>query len=339
MTRLPAEWEAQSAVIIAWPHAEGDFGGQLADVEQTYCLIARAVFKRQRLIIICKDNVHQAHIQAMLTLPCSFIQAPVDDIWVRDTAPLTVATGTGHRLLNFRFNGWGKKYPYHADNALHRYLFQSPCFANVPTRDIDMVLEGGSIEADGQGTLLTTRQCLLNPNRNPQLSKQQIEQALQRYLGIERCLWLDQENLAGDDTDAHIDTLARFCSPEHIAYTSCTNPDDPHFAGLKNMQAQLQKFTTPSGNPYKLTALPLPAPVYDCGGQRLPANYANFLIINNAVLVPVYNDPLDNFAVEQLSACFPEREIIAIPCLPLVHQFGSLHCMSMQIPEAVVKSC
>lgn len=333
MNRLPAEWEKQSAILIAWPDTHGDFGTELAAVEQTYCLIARAVIALQQLVIICKNDAHQAHIRAMIGhLPCHFVQAPFDDIWVRDTAPLTVASNDGYRLLNFRFNGWGEKYPHAADNALNEHLFRSSFFAGTLSQDVDMVLEGGSIETDGHDTLLTTRQCLLNPNRNPQLSAQQIEQKLRQYFGVKRCLWLDQTNLAGDDTDAHIDTLARFCSPDHIAYTSCTDSHDPHYPGLKNMQTQLQQFTTAADKPYQLTPLPLPAPIYDRHGHRLPANYANFLIINDAVLVPVYDDPMDHIALESIAYCFPDRKVVAIPCLPLVQQYGSLHCMSMQIP-------
>jgi agmatine/peptidylarginine deiminase len=180
------------------------------------------------------------------------------------------------------------------------------------------------------GTLITTRQCLLNPNRNAGLSQQDIEQRLDKYFGARRVLWLDQENLSGDDTDAHIDTLARFCTADTIAYTSSNNPTDKHFNSLKNMAAQLHELRTQSGKPYQLIPLPMPAPIYDEEGQRLPANYANFLVINGAVMVPAYDDPMDDIARQRLAGCFPDREIIATPCRPLVHQYGSLHCMTMQ---------
>ena len=156
-----------------------------------------------------------------------------------------------------------------------------------------------------------------------------------RYLGAKRILWVEQSNLAGDDTDAHIDTLARFCDANTIAYTSCDDSEDTHYQSLKNMEAQLKSFRTAAGEPYKLVALPMPKPIMDENGQRLPANYANFLIINEAVMVPVYDDPMDKVAIERLTACFPDRQIIPTPCRPLVHQYGSLHCASMQVPAFV----
>lgn len=337
MLRFLAEWERQSSVMIAWPHPSGDFGKQLNAVENTYCIIAETIRRFQKLIIVCRDQIHQLHIQSLIKrIQCQYIHAPYDDIWLRDTAPLSVGTKNGLLLLNFRFNGWGNKYPWQTDRALSRNLYKKGIFGSTPMMDIDMVLEGGSVETDGKGTLLTTRQCLFNPNRNPEFTEQEIENNLKRHLGAERILWLDQNHLAGDDTDAHIDTLARFCSTECIAYTSCDNPHDPQYKGLKKMEAQLKEFTTASGKKFTLVPLPLPEPVFGLNGERLPANYANFLIINQAVLVPVYRDPMDSIVLQRLSTCFPGREIVAIPCIPLIHQYGSLHCMTMQFPEAVI---
>jgi agmatine/peptidylarginine deiminase len=239
-------------------------------------------------------------------------------------------------LLNFRFNGWGNKYPHQYDNALNQRLLGSDIFKHAAHRNIDFILEGGSVESDGINTILTTRQCLLNPNRNDGLSQQDIEQCLEKYFGAKRVLWVDQENLSGDDTDAHIDTLARLCTPDTIAYTSCNNPNDKHFDSLKNMAAQLHELQTQSGRRYQLIPLPMPEPIYDEEGQRLPANYANFLIINGAVLVPAYDDPLDIIAQQRLAVCFPDRQIVAVPCRPLVHQYGSLHCMTMQFPAGAL---
>ncbi len=343
MIRFPAEWEKQSAVLIAWPHETGDFSNRLDSVEQSYCFIANTISRYERLIIVCKDDSHQQHIQGLSGINDSidFIQADVNDIWVRDTVFLTVENDGQLQLLNFRFNGWGEKYPHQNDDALNHKLLKAKPFKDAIYRNIDFILEGGSVESDGIDTILTTRQCLLNPNRNRGMSQQDIERQLQQHFGVNRVLWLDQDNLSGDDTDAHIDTLARFCSANTIAYTSCNNPNDPHYAGLKNMLQQLKAFI-PSGvhesgsdEAYKLVPLPMPEPIYDEEGQRLPANYANFLIINNAVLVPVYDDPMDDIALQRLADCFPEHEIIATPCRPLVHQYGSLHCMTMQFPEGV----
>ncbi|MGD0959132.1 MAG: agmatine deiminase family protein [Methylomonas sp.] len=339
MIRFPAEWEPQSAVIIAWPHASGDFTN-LPAVENTYQFIATTISRFQTLVILCKNGEHQEHIQSLLAgnPAVHYIQADYNDIWLRDTVFLSLEwrhPKAKAQLLNFRFNGWGNKYPHDADNTLNFTLFAHPIFKGHPTATLDLVLEGGSVETDGLGTILTTKNCLLNPNRNPKLSADAISTQLRNYLGAKRILWLEQSNLAGDDTDAHIDTLARFVNPETIAYTSCDDPEDAHYAGLKNMAAQLQAFRTPTGQPYRLVALPLPKPISDEHGAVLPANYANFLIINGAVLAPVYDDPMDNIALERLTACFPAHEIIPAPCRPLVHQFGSLHCATMQIPAFV----
>lgn len=338
MNRLPAEWEPQSAVLIAWPHAGGDFSNRLESVEQSYAFIAHSISRFQSLVIVCRDDEHQQRIQTRVDSHQNirFVQAPTNDIWVRDTAFLSIEQdGTG-RLLNFRFNGWGNKYAHNDDDALNSRLLKYPPFKSARYYDIDFVLEGGSVESDGVGTIMTTRQCLLNPNRNPNLSQDDIEQRLSDYFGATRILWLDQEHLSGDDTDAHIDTLARFCSEDTIAFTSCDNRKDPHYKSLLNMADQLAAFTTASGQGYRLVPLPMPEPIYDEEGRRLPANYANFLIINGSVLVPVYEDPMDDVALQRLSEVFPGREIIATPCRPLVHQYGSLHCMTMQFPASVL---
>ncbi|MEQ1635954.1 MAG: agmatine deiminase family protein [Methylococcales bacterium] len=339
MIRFPAEWEKQSAVLIAWPHKTGDFSNRLTDVEQSYSIIADTITQYQPLIIVCSDDEHQQHIQKLIGRgeDVIFIHAIVNDIWVRDTVFLSVEKEGVLTHLNFHFNGWGEKYQHQNDNALNHKLLNAKPFKGTSHIDVDFILEGGSVESDGIDTILTTRQCLLNPNRNKGLSQTEIEQQLLTHLGAKRVLWLDQENLSGDDTDAHIDTLARFCSANTIAYTSCEDKNGQHYASLKRMEAQLQAFRTQAGEPYQLVALPLPSPIVDEGGQPLPANYSNFLIINHAVLVPVYGDPQDKVALEKLKGCFPQHEIIPIPCRPLVHQYGSLHCMTMQFPAGIQK--
>lgn len=339
MIRFPAEWEPQSAVLIAWPHHTGDFV-HLSAVETSYRNIADSITRFQPLIIVCKDAEHQQHIQDQLPARSGlhFIQADYNDIWLRDTVFLSLEwehPKAKLQLVNFRFNGWGGKYPHAADNALNLTLFGHPIFKGHPTATVSLVLEGGSIESDGQGTVMTTKNCLFNPNRNPQLSEDDIAGQLQNYLGAQRLLWVEQDHLAGDDTDAHIDTLARFCDARTIAYTSCDDEQDPHYQSLKTMEAQLKGFTTATGESYRLVALPLPKPIFDEAGQPLPANYSNFLVINNAVLVPVYEDAMDAVALERIASCFPDREVVAVPCRALVHQYGSLHCASMQIPAFV----
>lgn len=335
MRRFPAEWEKQSAILIAWPHQTGDFIDVLESVEKTYVVIAKTITRFEPLIIVCHDDNHQQRIKKLIggDENIYFIQAAINDTWVRDTVFLTVENNGAWEFKNFRFNGWGNKYLYHEDDALNHKLLPHSPFLGANHQDIDFVLEGGSLESDGRGTLLTTRQCLLNPNRNPNYSQLEIEGLLAEHFGATRILWLDQESLDGDDTDAHIDTLARFCSDTHIAYTSCESADDHHYLGLKDMEMQLQALRKADGERYQLIPLPLPKPIYSAKGERLPANYANFLIINNAVLVPTYDDPMDHLALERIAGGFPDRQVIAVPSRPLVEQYGSLHCMTMQFPE------
>jgi agmatine deiminase len=239
-------------------------------------------------------------------------------------------------LLDFVFNGWGNKFPADRDNEISRALLTQDAFGELEMHSVDFVLEGGGIETDGDDTLLTTSRCLLAHSRNPALTYSQIEAVLTNHLGVDRFLWLDHGALAGDDTDSHIDTLARFCDPDTIAYCHCDDTADEHFAELQRMQQQLQTFRNKTNQPYRLIPLPLPAAKYDDQGRRLPATYANFLIINDAVLVPTYQDPADENALRTLQSCFPKREIIGIDCSALIRQYGSLHCVTMQLPVGVI---
>ncbi|QXP87493.1 agmatine deiminase family protein [Methylococcus capsulatus] len=339
--RFIPEWEKQSAVLIAWPPGHGDFAPWLDQVEQTYAAIATALSQRETLLIACLDAAHERRIGDILANTGAdknrivFIRIPYDDIWVRDTAPLSRLHEGRPELLDFRFNGWGGKYECSDDAALAARLVATGIFGRTPRVQVDFVLEGGSVETDGLGTVLTTSRCLLNPNRNPGYNRAEIEDCLARTLGADRILWLDHGQAEGDDTDAHVDTLARFCSEHTIAYTACDDTSDPHHAPLKAMEGQLQDLKQRDGRPYTLVPLPIPKPIHNEQGQRLPATYANFLIVNDAVLVPVYADPADSVAIERLAPCFPDREIVPIHCTPLIRQYGSLHCMSMQFPEAV----
>ncbi len=337
--RLPAEWEQQDAVLLTWPHAQSDWMPWLAQVDPVFVEIARQVTLRERLIVGCYDAEHKAHIQALLKqrgiedATVSLYIAPSNDSWVRDHGPITVLKDGMSHLLDFTFNGWGEKFDSTLDDQVTRRLHAQGAFGKTPLETIDLVLEGGSIEVDGAGTLLTTTQCLLSPKRNPYLKRAQIETRLRNLLGIERVLWLEHGHLAGDDTDSHIDTLARFCNPHTITYVACDDPHDEHYADLKAMEIELRAFRTRAGEPYQLIPLPWPQPKYDEIGQRLPASYANFLIINQAVLVPTYNDPADAAALERLQTGFPQHAIVGIPCAPLILQYGSLHCVTMQLPS------
>ena len=338
---FPPEWAEQTAVLLAWPYGSGDFSPWLAEVEACYDLIALAIAKRQKLIIACQDEPHRQLIEKRLQTAhvnlahVSLVEAPYDDVWVRDTAPLSVETGEGAKLLDFRFNGWGNKYEHGNDALLACKLRKTGILGDTPMETVDFVLEGGSLETDGEGTLLTTARCLLNPNRNPSFNQAQIEDKLKTYFGLHRVLWLWHGHAEGDDTDAHVDTLARFCSPDTIAYTASDKAEDSVYPGLKAMEDELKALRMVDGKPYRLIALPVPQPIYSEDGDRLPATYANFLIINGSVLVPVYGDPADEVALSRLAGCFPGREMVSIPATPLIRQFGSIHCMTMQFPKSI----
>jgi len=337
-THFPAEWTSQSAVLLTWPHRDTDWKNNLHEVIPCFVSIAKEITKREKLIIVCRSVEEVKH--DLGDTDCSriiFREIRSNDTWARDHGPLSIFVNNIPCLLDFTFNGWGLKFPANHDNQITRQLYGSKVFSSetVYQNMLHAVLEGGSIETDGEGTILTTSHCLLSANRNDYKSKEEIADYLSMIFGANRMLWLNHGYLAGDDTDSHIDTLARFCNPETIAYVQCTDPDDEHFEELSRMENELRKFKTLSGKPYRLIPLPMTEPVYD-EGERLPATYANFLIINGAVLLPFYNSPLDETAKQQLQKAFPEREIIGINCLSLIKQHGSLHCVTMQLPEGFV---
>jgi agmatine deiminase len=339
---LPPEWAPQSGVMLTWPHAHGDWAKSLTQVEPVFTEIARQISRREKVLVSCYDGGHRERLKEHLAAAgvdmgqVILRTVPSNDTWARDHGPLTVMCQNELLLLDFGFNGWGGKYGYELDNQITRKLYVMDSFGQTPMQTVDLVLEGGSIEVDGAGTLLTTARCLLAPTRNPKFTREQLEQKLKENLGLNRILWLNHGYLAGDDTDSHIDTLARYCDKNTIAYVSCDDPGDEHYAELSAMEEELKTIRAADGQPYRLVALPWPRAKYDAEGQRLPATYANFLIINGAVLVPTYEDPADSVALERLQECFPGREIVAINCLPLIYQFGSLHCVTMQLPEGVI---
>jgi agmatine/peptidylarginine deiminase len=340
--RLIPEFAPQSGVLITWPHADSDWRDSLADIEPVYVEIAQAISRYEALLVICYDHNHVRHVSNLLLQAGATMSAirciavPTDDTWIRDYGPLSVSGEHGPQLLDFTFDGWRGKYPATQDNRVTRTLFESGVFSVSTLVRQSLVLEGGSIDTDGSGTLLTTTRCLLQSGRNPGFGKRAMESCLHSFLGAERTLWLDYGALTGDDTDGHVDMLARFCAPGVITYLQCSNPVDEEYEALSAMERQLRGFTTIDGRPYTLHPLPLPQPVLTDSGMRLPASYANFLIINNAVLAPVYNDPADQQAVSTLQQCFPDREIQAINCLPLIQQHGSLHCATMQLPAGIL---
>ena len=342
--RFPAEWEPQSAVLIAWPHAGTDWAARLAEVETTYVALVAAITRFQPVVIVVADAALQAHATARLddtgvdVARVRFVIAPYDDTWLRDSGPVTLASATGHpafTLLDFRFTGWGGKFEAGADDRLIERLNNLNLFLTSSVQSIDFALEGGAIETDGAGTLLTTWQCL--HERHPEASREQLTAKLADWLHQDRVLWLDHGALEGDDTDAHIDTLTRFAAPDAIVFQACDDPGDSHFADLSAMAAEIAALRTRDGQPYRLFPLPWARPVLD-EGRRLAASYANFLIVNGAVLMPAYGDPADTAAAAVLAQAFPDREVVQVPCRPLIWQNGSLHCITMQLPQGLVES-
>ena len=336
---LPAEWHEQIAVQLTWPHDATDWKPILKDVTRCYLDMAKAISEREELIIVTPEP---EHVQGQLerALPAEnmqrikFCQIPTNDTWARDHGFITLLTPDGARLLDFKFNGWGEKFAANLDNQICRRMMELKVLDGKYENHLDFVLEGGSIESDGCGTILTTSQCLLAPYRNQPLTQAQIETRLLSSLHGKRILWLDHGYLAGDDTDSHIDTLARLCPDNTITYVQCADPCDEHYTELHLMEAQLQTFRTMDGLPYRLISLPMAKAIYDEDGNRLPATYANFLIINGAVLMPTYCDPdNDTRAEEQLRKAFPHHDIVGIDCRPLITQHGSLHCCTMQFPK------
>lgn len=337
--RLPAEWEPQDGILLAWPHEKTDWASVLPRVEPVFLYLTATISRYEQVLIVTTDPDSLAEkletfgaTMAAITL----VQASFDDTWCRDFGPITVLTDGLPRLQDFVFNGWGNKFPAEQDNAVTAHLQQRKLFS-VPVDIQPLVLEGGSIESDGCGTLLTTSQCLLNPNRNSDRNREQIEEELKGSLGCHRILWLHHGHLIGDDTDAHVDTLARLAPNNTILYVACDDPEDEHYPALSNMARELESFRTEAGQPYRLLPLPWPAARFDDEDQRLPATYANFLIINGAVLVPTYDDPQDENALATIGTAFPGREIIGIDCSAIILQHGSLHCLTMQLPQGVLQ--
>lgn len=335
---FPAEWHPQSGVQLTWPHIDTDWRNMLDEVNECFSTIANEIAKREILIIVCPDSreVKPLLNQDLLT-NVRFYETATNDTWARDHGGISVLiNGTPH-IYDFTFNGWGMKFAANYDNQILKKLFTRNAFEKhiVYSNQLNFILEGGSVESDGKGTLLTTSECLLSENRN-NLSKSEFEAKLTQLFGLRQILWLDHGYLAGDDTDSHVDTLARLCNENTIAYVKCDDTSDEHFAELQKMENQLQQFETIEGKPYNLIPLPMADKVI-FEDERLPATYANFLIINGAVLLPTYNSPKDEIAKQQLQRAFPDREIIGINCIPLIKQHGSLHCVTMQFPEGFIQ--
>ena len=341
MSYLPAEWHKQSLIQLTWPHKDTDWAYMLDEVNDCFLKIAYEVLKRQSLLIVAPDpdsirdsiDNYGADIQKLVTSKIN-----TNDTWARDHAFITLLKEDATPLLlDFCFNGWGMKFAANYDNQINNELyFHHPVLKGEYVFCRNFILEGGSIESDGKGSLLTTEQCLLAKNRN-EMNRQEVEDFLKETFNLKQVLWLKHGYLAGDDTDSHIDTLARFCSTNTIAYVKCDDKEDEHYEALRAMEEQLKTFRTLAGEPYRLLALPMVDKIEE-NCERLPATYANFLIMNDAVLYPTYNQPAnDRKAGEVLQQAFPKHEIVGIDCRALIKQHGSLHCVTMQYPQGVIK--
>jgi len=329
---MPAEWEKQQLVLMSFPHEETDWAKEdLNAALSPFIRIAQAIAYGEAVYIICKDK------EKISSLFCStrnmtFIEIPTNDTWIRDYGYISIKENKSNRLLDFDFDGWGGKFEAALDNSVNRTLHKKGYMGITPLEEIDLVLEGGSIESDGEGTILTTSACLCNTNRNGGLPKEEVTILLKKNLGTQRVLWLDHGYLAGDDTDSHIDTLARFVNSDTIAYVKCDDTEDEHYPALNAMEKQLQGFKKSDGSAYKLVPLPMCEAKYNAEGERLPATYANFLITNDALIFPVYNDSINDKRAEVLfKDLFPGKEVIPVNCMKLIEEGGSLHCSTMQV--------
>ncbi len=318
---MMAEWEPQSMVQLTWPHKDTDWAPILPEITSVYEEMAREIAKRESLLIVAPEG---------FPIPKAFnVQRSTftsNDTWARDHGFISVEDNGNLILLDFCFNGWGEKFEAAFDNAINRHLYDQELVRGTYENHLDFVLEGGSIESDGKGTVFTTTCCLMAPHRNQPLTQAQIEDRLKQYLGAERIVWINHGSLIGDDTDGHIDTLVRICPDDTLLYIGA----DADHPDLLAMEGELRTLRTFDGRPYRLLRLPLPRPIYD-GGDRLPATYANYLVINGAVLVPTYAQPdLDAEALRTIALAYPDREIVPIDCRPVIRQHGSLHCCTMQ---------
>ncbi len=329
MKRLIAEFEEQSFTQIIFPHAKTDWVEYLKDTEATFIDIINNIIKFQKCLIVCYDIMQvKAHFTAHKNL--YFVEYETDDTWARDTSALCVESDADVELLNFTFNAWGDKFEASKDNAMNTNLSKH---YSKKMHTIDFILEGGAVESNGEATILTTSACLLNQNRNTHLNSIEITQKLNETLGCTEVLYLEHGYLAGDDTDSHIDTLARFIARDKIMYVKCEDEKDEHFKELQLMERELQGIALK--NHYSLIALPMSDAVY-YEKERLPATYANFLFINGAVLVPTYNTSQDEEALEIFRTTFKDRKIIGVDCSTLIKQHGSLHCVTMNFASGVM---
>ncbi|MDR0580083.1 MAG: agmatine deiminase family protein [Campylobacteraceae bacterium] len=320
MKRLFAEWEKQEALLFALPHENTDWNRYLDDILHSYREFILAVSKFQKCFVLCAD-VKKAEALLKNTNNITLFEIQTNDTWIRDFGAIDVKNDDKVISYDFTFNAWGGKFDASLDNVVNKILYGSKKLQGELV-SIPLVLEGGSIDSNGNGVMLTTKKCLLEEHRNPHLSYTQIDTKLKELFGLKKIIWLENGYLKGDDTDSHVDTLARFITPDTIAYTTCEDEKDEHFTELKNMEKELQS------TDFNLLALPLPKPIfYD--GHRLPATYANFVFVNGALIVPIYNDENDSIILNRLKSALPNHEIVGVDARIFIREHGSLHCATM----------
>ena len=336
--RLPAEWERHAFTQITWPSLRSDWEYMMAEVEDCYVRLACAIAAFEPLLIVTDDEARvRKKLGEALSAKVSFFVCPVNDTWARDHGFLTLKNSADEVLLaDFQFNGWGLKFAAAKDNLINHNLHEGPLAANPYHSFRKIVLEGGSLESDGHGGILTTACCLMADNRNWFETKAEAEAILKACFSCQRIMWLEHGELIGDDTDGHVDTLARLAPEDTIVYVGRPAESDEQYGSLAAMENELKTLRTADGKPYRLVALPCPPPIFDKDdGSRLPATYANFYFVNGAILMPTYDVPTDNEALNIMSEAFPDLKVVGVDCRALVRQHGSLHCSTMQFPVGV----
>lgn len=328
MRRFIAEFEPQSFTQIIFPHAKSDWNEYLDEAQETFINIINTITKYQKCLVICND-IQSVKSRFEENKNLHFIEYETNDTWARDCSVLSVEDNDEVKLLDFVFTGWGGKFEAKKDNAMSKTISKH---YSSPIQSYNFILEGGGVESNGDGIILTTSECVLNKNRNHTLSSEQITQELASYLGASEILYLNHGYLSGDDTDSHIDTLARFCDEKTIMYIKCDDQNDEHYKELKLMENELEEFESSHG--FRLVALPMTDAIfYD--DERLPSTYANFLFVNGAVIVPTYGVSQDEEALEIFKDTFKDRDVVGIDCSVLIRQHGSLHCVTMNFAEGV----
>lgn len=338
--RMPAEWNRHTATWLTWPKDPETWPDRVPQVEEIFLQMMAALAPHETVNLLVDDEKGTASVRVRLAFPGAdnirFLQIPTVDSWIRDYGPnFIVSAGNKLAYNDWIFNAWGNKYEeLKQDDSVPARL---EGLLEMPRFEPGIVMEGGSIEVNGAGCVLTTEQCLLNPNRNPHLTKHEIERYLKNYLGVEKILWLS-EGIIGDDTDGHIDDIARFVAPNVIVCAVEDNPEDANYKILQDNLSRLRAMTDVNGRAFEIVTLPMPGVV---GGastgtrdlDRLPASYANFYIANNVVLVPIFGHSHDARALEVLQRVFPGRRVVGINCEPLVWGMGTIHCVTQQQPE------